>query len=55
MRPEALMKMGGATTVVGLAGTIFAPADVQFLASIMMAMGACLFGKGYGVWQERNR
>lgn len=55
MTPSGMMKMGAATALIGWAGVIFAPEYVQSMASIMMAMGACLFGKGYGVWEERNR
>jgi hypothetical protein len=55
MRPEALMKLGGATALVGFVGVIFPPEGMGVMPAILMAMGACLFGKGYGVWEERNR
>lgn len=54
MTPAALMKIGATVTLVGFVG-LFAPSDNAVTAGMLMAMGGAVFGKGYGVWEERNK
>lgn len=53
MNPSSLMKLGSATVLVGFAGVVFVD-ELHVMASIMMAMGGVVFGKGYGVWESRQ-
>lgn len=51
MRPGSLMKFGAALGLLAVVLAIASPSVIQALFGF--ASGA-LFGKGYGIWEERN-
>lgn len=53
MKPRAYMWLGVATMAVASAAGLFAGLDG--LPVWIAFAGGCLFGKGYGVWEERQR
>lgn len=53
MKPWALMTLGSAVGVTSVAIAVLAR-DAGHIAVLLFAAGA-LFGKGYGVWEERGR
>lgn len=53
MKPGALMIMGVVAGLVASAGAIF---DAETPSTVVMAFAAgAVFGKGYGIWEERER
>lgn len=52
MRPREMMLLGVASAVVASL-MIFSGHDFG-QASAMLFAGGCVFGKGYGVWEERT-
>lgn len=52
MSAKGLMLLGGLGGIALMLGTAFAPTRID--AVVMFALGA-IFGKGYGIWEERAR
>lgn len=53
MKPSALMMLGASLGVFALVVTAMAE-DAAVFSVLLFASGA-IFGKGYGVWEERSR
>lgn len=51
MTPKTYMVLGAVAAIVSALMSIGSDID----ASVMLFAAGALFGKGYGVWEERNR
>lgn len=51
MRPGSLMKLGAA---LGLFSVILAIVSPSVIQPIFVFASGAVFGKGYGIWEERN-
>lgn len=54
MTPKAYMVFGSLLGVISSLGLVLLPETAPTTATLTFAAGA-LFGKGYGIWEERSR
>ncbi|GAA4180513.1 hypothetical protein [Shinella granuli] len=52
MKPGALMMLGAFAAFVAIAASLLGRADGGI--AVLIFAGGAVFGKGYGVWEERG-